>query len=651
MIAGAAAIRLPHFPAPLPPVTSIRFESRDIMICSRCRDMPAELFGNSEYHYDHSPTYTHLKASAEAGCPSCVLIRQSFDMRVIPDRESHFDTDDSAPVTLSRYAEISKGLPLSSKAGGRFGSFQAWSDEGLAIGTPCALAPAPDNPGTFHAVRQCIATCLETHPGCPKPTSSGFLPTRLLDVGLADGSTAPRVRPGEECRQFGGQYLTLSYCWGSTLPLRTTRGNLHQMTEGIAWDGLPRTLQDAVWITRSLGVRHIWIDALCIIQDDEKDWQREAATMGRVYSHSLCTVAALSSRDCHQGIFQSRNSLELTPVPLALRRDDGGRVDVTLYPAFPLWDQLNKNSPLAQRGWTLQESELSSRMLFFSTHQTVWQCLSSQWTENMLRDNPDKLDIELNKPNKPWLLKDAGRQHLSRPYDLWEKMIYSFSRRQFTCITDRLVAISGLASLVQTQTGDTYVAGLWRKDLLHGLLWTWSGETKPQRRTAQYVAPSWSWLSVESAVFFDGDIYTRLRETPDSRERRYGPDIVEVHMELKGEDPFGQLTGGCITLRGWMKQGECRDGGDVYDADRSMHKDSIGSVHFDVEADAREHRFVHMLCLCDFVELGKGGANDASGIGLVRVDGPGDVYRRVAYARWINPDWLGDVAPREITII
>src|SRR5438034_1924444 len=76
---------------------------------------------------------------------------------------------------------------------------------------------------------------------------------------------------------------------------------------------LPKTFQDAVLLTRALGVRYLWIDSLCIIQDDEKDWKRENPKMGEVYQYATITIAAAHARDSSEGCFYEEPCVTFVP--------------------------------------------------------------------------------------------------------------------------------------------------------------------------------------------------------------------------------------------------------------------------------------------------------------------------------------------------
>jgi hypothetical protein len=143
--------------------------------------------------------------------------------------------------------------------------------------------------------------CVTGHEECRSPRSSGGtgkeeetkpeLPTRIIDVGIdADGPAVRLV----ETKGRQEHYVALSHCWGppTKRPLCTTKATFLQHLAGIPVSSLPKTFRDAVAITRLLHLRYLWIDSLCIIQDDRKDWSVEAPRIGTVYSKAYLVIAA-----------------------------------------------------------------------------------------------------------------------------------------------------------------------------------------------------------------------------------------------------------------------------------------------------------------------------------------------------------------------
>ncbi|KAG0645397.1 Heterokaryon incompatibility protein [Hyphodiscus hymeniophilus] len=155
-----------------------------------------------------------------------------------------------------------------------------------------------------------MQNCCHTHKECARDT---FIPTRLVDIGNEHESL--RLIITSEDDRFNGDrdvppFLALSYCWGppqaSYPPLKTEAISLVSRLRGIASDSVPKTIADALTVTRALGYRFIWIDSLCIIQDDPSDWQKESSLMRRIYGSASVTLVAASSTSAYDGFLKRK---------------------------------------------------------------------------------------------------------------------------------------------------------------------------------------------------------------------------------------------------------------------------------------------------------------------------------------------------------
>ncbi|KAH7390220.1 heterokaryon incompatibility protein-domain-containing protein, partial [Cadophora sp. MPI-SDFR-AT-0126] len=220
--------------------------------------------------------------------------------------------------------------------------------------------------------------CLQHHNSCTRDTGQ-FRPSRLLDLAGEVGDNDIRLivsefhLPKNKGRQ--NHYATLSYCWGPPgLNARTTKENIEERRRRIPLDSLPRTVRDAVQVTRELGIRYLWVDALCIIQEDAEDWGRESAVMGQIYRKSLCTLAAAVGNDCNTGLFKRREAAELSASRMLFI--EGGQSDrgLILQPSLDHWYSSVELSTLSTRGWVMQERILAARTIFFTEEGIFWQC-------------------------------------------------------------------------------------------------------------------------------------------------------------------------------------------------------------------------------------------------------------------------------------
>ncbi|KAB5542496.1 heterokaryon incompatibility protein-domain-containing protein, partial [Coniochaeta sp. 2T2.1] len=154
------------------------------------------------------------------------------------------------------------------------------------------------SPESLRFIRRTLKACVQEHGVCT--SSSTHHPTRLLHI---DGES---LRLVDEGLPHPVSYTALSYCWGTTEPLATLSTNINEMRSGIPLSKLPRTIKDAIQVTKFLGIQYLWVDALCIIQDDKIDWARESAAMAGIYGNAYVTIAAASASSADEGFLHGR---------------------------------------------------------------------------------------------------------------------------------------------------------------------------------------------------------------------------------------------------------------------------------------------------------------------------------------------------------
>jgi len=128
------------------------------------------------------------------------------------------------------------------------------------------------------------------------------MPTRLIRVAKVDGCWRLRL---EEVKDTAIQYCTLSYCWSIMPQGLTTSKNVHHRCHDLDFNELPKTIQDAVVVTDKLGLGYLWVDAICIIQEDD-DKAREIAKMSSIYAHSVLTICASRALTAEEGFLYPR---------------------------------------------------------------------------------------------------------------------------------------------------------------------------------------------------------------------------------------------------------------------------------------------------------------------------------------------------------
>lgn len=419
------------------------------------------------------------------------------------------------------------------------------------------MAQNPAYPQCFQFIQERLGNC-SSHSGCPLPIGK-LLPKRIIDLGSDNDSLSLH-----ETFQDVGLYAALSYCWGkSSTLLKTTRSTLETFKNHIPWEKLPRTLQDAVAIARKIGLKFIWIDCLCIVQDSRSDWEIEATKMGQYYRNAFITIGASSSSDSKSGIFVSRPRISQ---PKEIRFSGPGAVlysivaqrrDRRLWPS-PIW-QLG---PLSERAWTFQEHALSARMIHFTDAEIIWECHSEMLSED---GNPIR-------NNSHGLIQQLQRKVVQDPENCWRLFVRAYSERSLTFLDDKLPAIAGIAANFQQQTGFRYVAGLWRETLIVDLVWVSWGWEELGKPPSTVQAPSWSWASIHGGVAFDMEMISEgiPIETHCA--------IEDLQCNIPGQNPFGIVNEGRIEVTGPLLEVELQFNGDLDDFGMPLFKLTRGGV-------------------------------------------------------------------------
>jgi hypothetical protein len=341
--------------------------------------------------------------------------------------------------------------------------------------------------------------------------------------------------------------------------LTTTTATLSLRRQEIPFADLPKTFQDAVTITRSLGVEYLWIDSLCIIQDDKDDWTREAARMKSVYAGCYAMIAADNSINPHGGCFissvneksrsyavesvgpffsKAKAFIRLTHLRHTFHEEVSHKIGDVSQEADKSRTILN------QRGWCFQERVLAPRILHLGKSELAWECPETVACECQCVTTSFDKESRFKALFADRILRSAQSQReagsAGEQVDilLWMHFVEEFTRRKLTSSTDTLHALSGLAGLMAAAAHTEYLCGLWRRKLDEFLLWyvddtqedgrkNWPATAprpfrsrrtplpfKPRpseqtrkypvrsRRHASYYAPSWSWASVIGPIGF-----------------------------------------------------------------------------------------------------------------------------------------------------
>ncbi|KAL7938725.1 heterokaryon incompatibility domain-containing protein [Trichoderma chlorosporum] len=390
-----------------------------------------------------------------------------------------------------------------------------------------------------------------------------YRPTRLINVeGRRESGLIRLVESHDNHDGIAEEpqpYIALSYCWGKKAPsLKTTRSNYSQLKKSISYDALPKTYQDTVRIARALHVKYIWIDALCIIQDDVADWERESQVMAEIFRNSLVTLIPLRARSSDDGFLERNPSIRIPyhsaewningsffvrHMPFSY--EDAESAIRATFSDRPLSLEI-RNSVWHTRGWTFQEDIFAIRKLYIGQLMMYWDSLKPidimRTEDKVIDDKLDRIDTaELS------IIHSSQRWRGDSDYEGWYYPMLQYNKKRLTYEADRLPAVSSYAKLIASKSKDQYLAGLWKKNLHRGLLWKMHRGSRGKFgemmrslvRPPKYVAPSWSWASRPGSLTLDNSDRMELE-----------CEVVKAKTRASGEDAYGRVSGGNLLLRG-----------------------------------------------------------------------------------------------------
>lgn len=319
------------------------------------------------------------------------------------------------------------------------------------------------------------------------------------------------------------RYATLSYCWGTLAYSTLQEDNLSLFLEFIPIETLPKTLRDAIDVTRKLNIGYIWIDALCIIQGNRNDWLTESAKMESIYGGSYLNIAAASAVDVSEGLF-----LKLPFYNGGFFARTGAMPQgstIRNFHSAAVAKEALQDYHLAKRAWAVQEKLLSPRTVYFGDCGLSWECRHAFYSEFLPEGVADlKYKSLLPRKAQPWN---------------WIDVVTLYTKANLTIDSDRLPALSGIAARQHQITGGTYLAGLWKDSLFEQLTWKLRKSQSAPKLRPCWRAPTWSWASVDGEAFW--------RPIVSKKVTRY-VQIIDAWTELSGLDPFGAVCAGELSI-------------------------------------------------------------------------------------------------------
>ncbi|KAF2171390.1 hypothetical protein M409DRAFT_18503 [Zasmidium cellare ATCC 36951] len=359
------------------------------------------------------------------------------------------------------------------------------------VANEASLAAGPDNGRPSidrdreQLVKSWLEACASGHPDCSlepiknvakrKPAPRNFNESATSNFRLID-----LERGCIRHAALDERYIALSYVWGNLPMLMLNKDNYDQLSTEASLDTvrqrLPKTINDVIDLAKAIGERYLWIDGLCLVQDDHEDVVLGIQMMNSIYHGAYCTIVAASGEDANAGLFTHKANPIMQEIAAGVKMTVQHSID---------W-YLNR-SKYNTRGWTLQELVLSRRTIVFLDGQLHFRCRSANWSADTWADqwktwrDPDDSNIT----RIPGLL-DGLVAHLW-PY---QKLCEEFSRRQLRRDGDALRATAGITRTLAAGMQSCLVEGLPGYYLDHFLLFISSNGGLERR--SEFASFSWA---------------------------------------------------------------------------------------------------------------------------------------------------------------
>jgi hypothetical protein len=390
-------------------------------------------------------------------------------------------------------------------------------------------------------MKEWINRCNTTHQHTPPIRDCQ--PTRLIKLLNDEDSGAQLYSPNTPVK-----FAALSYRWGYGKQSETTKANVFARFKKLKTSDFPKTLQDAIHITRRLGLEYIWIDRICIVQDDKEDWAKEASLMADIYANAYVVLSATATEDCEDGFLQTKVK------PLIFQYKQGDLALCEMRARKVESHECNRLRPkyaytLFGRGWCMQERFLARRIIHFLPDELLFECQAGRVCEcgDAREENVDYNDR--TGFNDFATLQAASSMEEITFSAKWMSIVRDYSNMELTYGTDSLPALSGVAASIEHLKPGKYIAGLWEHDIALQLGWRHDREPSIIRWTypenAHILGPTFSWSSHVRSVLSDTPVHAQAI-----------CELESFHVKLATTNPYGQVRHASICLRGFVVLGD-----------------------------------------------------------------------------------------------
>lgn len=463
---------------------------------------------------------------------------------------------------------------------------------------------------SFDRVKSWLTECTELHEKCNRPVAQP-LPTRLIQIPTDNDMSQLLLVKSEGIKD---SYIALSYAWGpGPQPNMTTSSNEDAYYKQIIFSTLPKTLQDAIIATKKLGIKYLWVDSMCIVQDSEEDKMTEIRKIRHTFKNAYCTIIGARATKSSEGFLDSPPlDYPLSAPEIAIpygSSADGSEKGILTFRESETLEQADVLRDFTEtRAWCLEESVLSPRSIIYSNIRLRWSCAETRHADGDFtydEDNYYKVGLLPRLFHRNQKRSEEGDDEWEKDWEelwvFWKSIVRNYTTRELTRPDDKLRAISGLADEIHAlycNGDDEYLTGLWKRKLFAGLLWF----IMPQTRLdgSSWVLPripdmaaTWSWASLNGIVVHDDE---GVEISPHC-------EIVDWYAVLSRKEPFGRAVNPCLEVRGRVKRA-------VWDADSCSLYDENESGDYSSRAGQLAHAFPdseETIGMCDRVwclELG-----------------------------------------------
>jgi hypothetical protein len=306
------------------------------------------------------------------------------------------------------------------------------------------------------------------------------------------------------------RYLAVSYVWGAVPQLLNSTAMCESlMVPGaLAFhkDSIPRVIIDAIDVVKNLEENYLWVDSLCIVQDDAEVKHHQIAHMAIIYSSAILTLVAVGARDANSNLPGVRPS---TRWPREKQKPN--EFNRPLRPDLVL--KAIDRTVYVSRAWTFQERHLSRRCLYFLDEQIYFQCRMELWCEEKSFVQlsrfipPASAEVGLNIMSRaPAWGQSIKRKDWDRGFAFYAELIQEYSWKTLSFPEDVLNAFSGLLNALETHSGWNFIHGLPEQLIDWALLWIPAGfhQRRPPPNSGPLLQfPSWSWIGWIGPITFN----------------------------------------------------------------------------------------------------------------------------------------------------